>query len=86
MSGTEAAGKRFKLAIGWRDHIALAVNNFSAETDLSGSNASVTFAIGGKEIIFPCPTAGTGHWWEVFSYEPRLAKLEVLNRLTDLTW
>lgn len=60
-----------------------AVHNYSGEAPLAESGAKLTFILGGQQFQFTCPSAGSGCWWEVFSYTPSEDKLVALDRITE---
>jgi len=59
-----------------------AVHNYSGDTPLAACGATLTIMLGKQELVFQCPTSGTGVWWDVFSYSPTTGKLEIFNRIT----
>jgi len=62
-----------------------AVHNYSGDKSLAACRAKITISYGKQDLVIHCPTIGTGDWWEVFSYSPAINKLEIFNRITNVS-
>lgn len=57
------------------------VNNFSKDSLLAGSGATVELSVTEKMIKVECPMIGDGEWWDVFKLDTTTGKIEITNRI-----
>lgn len=65
------------------DSLSIAVLNFSQETPLASSRATVVLTFAGGRVSFQAPDQGAGAWWIVAGYDPREGHLKAVNLLAD---
>jgi hypothetical protein len=62
-------------------HYVIAVNAYSDDAPLAGSDARVSIDLGGTVHEWPCPSSGTGHWWHVCTFDPTSGTFDVFNTI-----
>jgi hypothetical protein len=60
-----------------------AVHNYSGESELKLSNASVEFKCGEQIYTFKCPNLGNGKWWDVFYIDVQNNKIIKKNIIIE---
>jgi hypothetical protein len=63
------------------DHYRFMVFNYSNESQLADSGATVTLDQGESRIDIHCPHQGAGRWWHVLDLDGGTGRIEIVNAL-----